>query len=95
VARGRGEVSFSLVEEDDRYVFSVSDNGSGILPEFHEKIFDKYGQTGVISDNPVSGMNKGLGLTFCKLVVEAHGGKIWVESDSGKGSIFRFTVLKR
>ncbi|HEY2342075.1 MAG TPA: hybrid sensor histidine kinase/response regulator, partial [Chthoniobacteraceae bacterium] len=63
---------------------SVIDDGQGIPAEYHERIFDKYCQ--VNSDGPRIGT--GLGLTFCRLAVEAHGGKIGVTSEPGKGSTF-------
>ncbi len=73
---------------DQRYVtLSVHDNGVGIKPQDREKIFQKFGQAG---DRRSSG--SGLGLTFCRLVVEAHGGTIWVESEPGAGSTFLFTL---
>lgn len=56
----------------------VTDQGPGIPPEFHQKIFEKFGQVG--SDRPEQHHSSGLGLTFCKLAVEAHGGHIGVES---------------
>ncbi len=65
---------------------AVRDQGIGIAPENHEKIFTKFGQVG----DRRSGT--GLGLTFCKLAVEAHGGRIWVESALGAGSTFFFTL---
>ncbi len=71
-----------------RYVtIGVKDAGAGISPADQEKIFSKFGQAG----GHRSG-GTGLGLTFCKLVAEAHGGKIWVESELGKGSTFSFTL---
>ena len=68
----------------------VSDNGPGIAPEYHEKIFDKFGQV----ENRQSAANGpvGLGLAFCKLAVEAHGGHIGVESRAGEGNTFWFTL---
>ncbi|RMF32740.1 MAG: GAF domain-containing protein [Chloroflexi bacterium] len=65
---------------------SVADTGPGIPPEYREKIFERFIQVG--------GRRRGagLGLTFCRLVVEAHGGRIWVEPALPKGSIFRFTL---
>jgi len=69
---------------------SISDTGLGIPPEFHQKIFEKFAQIEAKKGRFRSG--KGLGLTFCKMAVEAHGGKIWVESESGKGSKFSFTL---
>ena len=69
---------------------SVSDTGLGIPSEFHQKIFEKFAQVEVKKGGIRSG--KGLGLTFCKMAVETHGGKIWVESESGKGSKFSFTL---
>ena len=68
----------------------VSDSGEGIPPEDVDKVFDKFGQ--VETRKAGRKMSTGLGLTFCKLAVEAHGGTIWVESQLGKGSIFIFTL---
>ncbi|HEX5691011.1 MAG TPA: ATP-binding protein, partial [Roseiflexaceae bacterium] len=65
---------------------SVSDRGVGIAPKDQEKIFAKFGQVGERRGGT------GLGLTFCKLVVETHGGAIWVESRLGEGSTFFFTL---
>ena len=71
-------------------LFSVADNGVGIPEEYHELIFRKFGSLG---RTDASGWHSsGLGLTFCKLAVEAHGGQIWVESREGEGSTFRFVI---
>jgi signal transduction histidine kinase len=71
-------------------VISVSDEGEGIPPEDRQRIFQKFGQ--VESRRAGRKMSTGLGLTFCKLAVEAHGGHIWVESEIGKGSTFHFSI---
>ncbi|MBI4391395.1 MAG: response regulator [candidate division NC10 bacterium] len=68
----------------------VVDEGEGIPEAYHEKIFEKFGQ--VETARPGPRLNKGLGLTFCKMAVEAHGGRIWVQSAVGRGSTFSFTV---
>lgn len=68
----------------------VADQGPGIPPEFHERIFEKFGQADVMRQRVKH--SSGLGLTFCKLAIEAHGGRIGVESDAGKGSRFWFTI---
>jgi len=68
----------------------VADNGSGIPEEYHEKIFEKFFQAQAKREH--QRVSHGLGLTFCKLAVEAHGGRIWVESQEGKGSKFNFTI---
>ena len=67
-------------------LFTVSDNGPGIPPEYHEVIFRKFGQVEV--PRTPRTRSSGLGLTFCKLVVERHGGRIWVKSAEGQGSSF-------
>ena len=67
-------------------LFTVSDNGPGIPPEYHEVIFRKFGQ--VEMPRTPRTRSSGLGLTFCKLVVERHRGRIWVKSTEGKGSSF-------
>src|SRR6266446_302816 len=68
---------------------SVSDDGQGIPPDQHEHIFEKFGQTESGVEHRHS---TGLGLTFCRLAVEAHEGKIGVQSELGKGSTFWFTL---
>jgi signal transduction histidine kinase len=70
--------------------FWVLDSGKGIPPEYVDKIFEKFGQ--VESRAEGQRFSTGLGLTFCKLAVEAHGGRIGVESEVGNGSLFWFTV---
>ena len=71
----------------DSILFTFADDGPGIPPEYHEVIFRKFGQvsSGVITPRVRS---SGLGLTFCKLVVDLHGGMIWVRSREGEGSSF-------
>ncbi len=68
---------------------SVSDDGPGIPPDQHKHIFEKFGQTESGSEHRHS---TGLGLTFCRLAVEAHEGKIGVQSELGKGSTFQFSL---
>lgn len=70
--------------------FTVADDGVGIDPAHHEAIFRKWESLGR-RDAPEEG-SSGLGLTFCKLAVEAHGGRIWVQSRPGEGARFHFVV---
>ena len=65
----------------------VKDNGPGIPPADQERIFDKF--TRLRGKGKTSGL--GIGLAFCRLAVQGHGGRIWVESNSGRGATFRFT----
>jgi len=69
----------------------VRDNGEGIPPEFLGKLFNKFVQVTNADGAPVR-KGTGLGLAFCRLAVEAHGGKIWVESQPGQGSTFSFSL---
>ena len=69
-------------------VYWVRDHGPGIPAQYHERIFEKFGQ--VRNGHKVRGT--GLGLTFCKLTVEAHGGRIWLQSVAGAGSTFAFAL---
>jgi signal transduction histidine kinase len=67
---------------------SVSDTGDGIDPQYHDKIFERFEQMNLKTSGAKVG-SSGLGLAFCKMAVEAHGGNIWVESDGGgSGSTF-------
>jgi len=75
----------------DGILFTVADNGPGIPPEYHEVIFRKFER--VKTSNAPRTRSSGLGLAFCKLVVDAHGGRIWVQSaGEGKGSMFHFAL---
>jgi two-component system, NtrC family, sensor histidine kinase KinB len=85
----QGKIEVGFKQEGDLYKFWVQDHGPGIPPGDHEKIFDRFTRL----SSPDSPKGLGLGLTFCRLAVEAHGGKIWVESESGKCSRFNFTLI--
>ncbi|MFC2111185.1 ATP-binding protein [Bacteroidota bacterium] len=76
---------------DDEYFF-VKDTGIGIDKKFQGEIFNKFSQ--VIAKKSGKALPTGLGLTYCKLAIEAHGGKIWVESEVDEGSTFYFTLPK-
>jgi signal transduction histidine kinase len=88
-----GDVRVSLRTKGEALRVEVTDHGPGIAAEHHPKIFEKFGQldTNVRQSIPSSG----LGLYFCKLAVEAHGGHIGVDSEIGKGSTFWFELPLR
>jgi signal transduction histidine kinase len=81
----RTAVSVSTARYGPEAEIRVSDAGRGIPPEMREKIFDPFIQ--IEGDRPTSRGGRGLGLTFCKLAVEAHGGRIWIE-DANPGAAF-------
>jgi signal transduction histidine kinase len=88
-----GEIHVGLVAEAEHVRVFVADTGPGIPPDFRESIFDKFFQIGG-SALPTN-RSTGLGLAFCKMAVEAHGGRIGVDSELGKGSSFWFTLPRR
>jgi len=81
-----GNIMAALEPFDDTAKMLVTDTGQGIPKEFHEKVFERFAQV------EVREFSTGLGLTFCKLAVEAHGGRIGVESETGKGSTLWFEL---
>lgn len=81
-----GEVHFGFERKGDMVQFYVQDSGIGISPEKAAAIFERFGKV----DNFVQGT--GLGLTICRMLVEKMGGRIWVRSKLGKGTIFYFTL---
>ena len=84
-----GQVSVQVASANSGSEVWVRDSVPGIPAEYHAHIFEKFGQLG---NGGRQARSSGLGLTFCKLAVEAHGGWIGVESEMGKGSTFRFTL---
>ena len=85
-----GRIGINARQADGSVEISVSDTGIGIAPEDQPKIFEEFRQVGSDYAHKVEGT--GLGLTLAKKFVELHGGKIWVESEVGKGSRFTFTL---
>lgn len=88
----RGQITASIRTIDDGagLCFAIRDTGPGIPAEAFGVIFEKYRQLGAQLASGVP--SSGLGLTFCKRIVEAHGGRIWVESEEGQGSTFAFKL---
>ena len=80
-------IHVSAAQQNGEYVFAVRDNGIGIDPEYKEQIFVIFQR---LQGREVPGI--GLGLAVAKKIVERHGGRIWVESEPGKGAIFYFTI---
>ncbi len=83
-----GKITLSIKKQAQEILFAISDTGPGISPESSKRIFNRFVR--FENKNDVKGF--GLGLAFCKLAVEAHGGRIWLESKVGQGTTFYFTL---
>jgi signal transduction histidine kinase len=84
----RPEISINVTANDNDWQFSFEDNGIGIAKEYNERIFIIFQRLHTRSEYSGSG----IGLSHCKKIVEIHNGRIWLESELGKGSTFHFTL---
>jgi GAF domain-containing protein len=87
----KGSVTCKVYKKKDEIIVSVLDTGIGIAPEDYAAVFEQFKQVGgdTLTDKP---KGTGLGLPICKEIVEHHGGRIWLESEIGKGSSFSFSL---
>jgi len=88
--RPGGSITISVNEQEDKVVFQIEDTGAGIDPDVLPRIFERFYK----ADPSRSGAGAGLGLSISRHIVEAHGGKIWAESEPGVGSKFFFSLPK-
>jgi PAS domain S-box-containing protein len=86
--RRPAEIHVSSERAASEWVFSVRDNGIGIDPQHHDRIFEPFQRLRHRGEYA----GTGVGLAICKQIIERHGGRMWVESEEGKGSTFYFTI---
>jgi signal transduction histidine kinase len=86
----KGEVAIKATAENGSFTVAVRDTGPGIEPSDQGKIFEEFQQADNAATKRKGGT--GLGLSIAKRIIGMHGGRIWVESDVGKGSTFAFTI---
>ena len=85
-----GDINIDCVHDNGEVVISVTDHGIGIAPEDQRRLFQSFQRLDVQKRHDISGV--GLGLRVCRILVEAHNGRIWLKSEPGKGSTFLFSI---
>jgi signal transduction histidine kinase len=87
---GHPKIEIDYKEENNKYLFSIKDNGIGVKGDFKESIFEMFNRLNIRNEFQGSGM----GLSICKKIIELHKGEIWVENNKSEGSTFYFTIPK-
>lgn len=87
---GKGFIKLEVQNSDGQVLVSIEDSGVGIQPDLLERVFDRFYRVKSLTGENKSGM--GLGLYICRDIIEKHGGKIWAESQPGRGSCFYFIL---
>lgn len=82
--QSKPKIELGVQDENNQHIFFVKDNGMGIDPAYHAKVFELF--------HKLNAIGTGIGLALVKRIIEVHGGKIWVESELGKGATFYFTL---
>jgi Na+/proline symporter/nitrogen-specific signal transduction histidine kinase len=91
--RPDGRVVLTVASDSTDVILAVADNGPGIAPEHHEIVFEPFRQVGdTLTGKP---QGTGLGLAICRMIVDHHAGRIWVESEPGKGATFRVRLPRK
>lgn len=81
-------IDITAERQNGMWLFSIADNGIGIAPAYHDKIFGLFQR--LHTNQEYSGT--GIGLALCRKIVQTHGGRIWVDSELGRGAVFKFTL---
>jgi light-regulated signal transduction histidine kinase (bacteriophytochrome) len=90
-SEGENHITITAHDRKDYWEFAIQDQGIGIDPVHHQKIFELFAR---LHARDAGDQGTGIGLALCKRIVESHGGKIWVESSLGEGASFHFSIRK-
>jgi light-regulated signal transduction histidine kinase (bacteriophytochrome) len=85
------QIHVDATRDGNRWEVAVADNGIGIATEYHQQVFEIFRRLHSRDKYP----GTGIGLAVCKKIVQRHGGRIWVESQPGGGTVFKFTLQAR
>jgi len=89
-SKSSGKIKIEVINDEKYFIFCIIDEGPGVPPEYREKIFEQF--FSLNTEDSMISTSTGIGLSFCKMAIEGHRGKIWVEENSPSGSKFYFTL---